>query len=118
MATDAGAPMVCENPRPSASAMTSQYGGPPTNAATAWLAENSAMALSEMMSIGRDPSRSVMTPAWAVSSNPDTPKAVNANPTAAADPVSSSTYQPSAAKYTKLPLLSDSIEPRKSRNDG
>ncbi len=56
-----------------------------------------AIAASEMSTIARDPNGSVRTPACAVMNRIGRPEAVNANPTAAAEPVTSRTYQPSAA---------------------
>ena len=65
------------------------------------------------MSIDRDPKRSVSTPACGVSRRMGSPETEKTNPTAAADPVTPRTYQPSAALKTKTPLVAHNIDAMK-----
>ena len=61
------------------------------------------------ISMVRAPRRSVSTPAWGMSSSTGTPTTEKTRPTAAAEPVTWSTYQPRAALNRKRPLVEHNI---------
>ena len=69
-----------------------------------------ARATKFAMSIAREPNRSVRTPACGMSRRIGSPETEKTRPTAAAEPVTPRTYQPSAALNTKIPLVPHSID--------
>ena len=105
----AGEPIVSAMPSRTASTRITLRSGAAPRATDPNRTATMPRAMKFAISIVRAPSRSVRTPACGMSSRTGRPTTENTRPTAAAEPVTWSTYQPSAALNRKSPLVEHSI---------